>query len=118
MLPPTSRVRCPGTVLSGVDDQGRDVLALQPERQRAHTHRGSMNRQALRTVLVVEPPPASGTPETSGVASHAGPTGPGVDCRRAGTPAGNFVAPAEAPSVPVHGQPTAEAIGRPQDPRD
>ena len=68
-------------------------------------------------VLVVERTP---TPRPSDDAPVSAPTSPAAqewDGRASVSPEGNFVAPQGGPSVPVQGQPKAEVIGRPMDPR-
>jgi hypothetical protein len=69
-------------------------------------------------VLVVERTPKS--PSDAAVATAQ--TSPGspesVDGQRSYRTEGNFVSSAGGASLPAHGQPKAEAIGRPSDPRD
>ncbi|MGY1634124.1 BCCT family transporter [Geodermatophilus sp. SYSU D01186] len=64
-------------------------------------------------VIVVEP---SRSPDAGGVA--AGSAAPQPPDRRVVSPSGNYVVQEGTPPVPAPSQPTAEAIGRPQDPRD
>jgi choline/carnitine/betaine transport len=79
-----------------------------------------IRRHGDEFVLVVEPPPAAGMSGSAGVpVPTTSPNGGEPAGQRPGSPAReNSVAPVEGASVPVHGQPTVQAIGRPLDPRD
>ncbi len=52
------------------------------------------------------------------VTAQTSPAGPDAGGRSSVSPGGNFVAPVGDAPVPVNGLPKAEAVGRPQDPRD
>jgi hypothetical protein len=68
-------------------------------------------------VLVVERTP-SPSPNAAAVAAQTSSSAsPEVDGQLSVSPGGNFVSSAGDTSVPAQGQPRAEAIGRPQDPR-
>jgi BCCT, betaine/carnitine/choline family transporter len=68
-------------------------------------------------VLVVERTP-SPSPDAAAVAAQTSSASPAVDGQLSVSPHGNFVSSAGDASVPARGQHRADAIGRPQDPRD
>jgi hypothetical protein len=69
-------------------------------------------------VLVVERTPES--PSDAAVATAQTSTGSpeSADVQRSYNAEGNFVSSPGGAPLPAHGQPKAEAIGRPSDPRD
>jgi choline/carnitine/betaine transport len=77
-----------------------------------------IRRHGDKFVLVVEPPASAEPSGSADVAAQASPVSPEPGGRHSGSPAPNFVASADGTSVPVHGEPMAEPVGRPRDPRD
>jgi choline/carnitine/betaine transport len=67
-------------------------------------------------VLMVEPARIPGATDTGAGAPSS--TSPEPGGRLSVSPGGNFVSPEAGASLPAQSQPRAEAIGRPQDPRD
>jgi hypothetical protein len=69
-------------------------------------------------VLVVEKTPRASAPDAAYVAAKGSPGSAERDGRPSVSPGGTYGASAAVPAVPAQGQPKAEVIGRPSDPRD
>ena len=77
-----------------------------------------IRRHGDKFVLVVQPPESVDGSSSADVAAHTAPVGPDPGGQRPGGTAGDAVVASGGASIPAQGQPAAEPVGRPRDPRD